>query len=238
MSSTNQADYEELLAYYSHAKAVVGLLKQYRPYLEMLPSMRRSESSVITIPLPIVQLKEGVSYTSKGSPPITPGQSVCLPCDLGVLMCDPEWQVKTGVEIFVFIQRPQEDLSDLLMRWRQTQVWLNKDYEWVMPYHYQHIYPQPPEGIFPLFVLFPNSPERIKKGLMGARLPYVVASDVLDIDLLNDHEIASLTDNFPFPETAEAEELSDSFIIDSNLLGETAYGVASDNNDDEDYQNI
>jgi hypothetical protein len=117
-------------------------------------------------------------------------------------------------------------------------VWLNKDYEWVMPYHYQHIYPQPPEGIFPLFVLFPNSPERIKKGLMGARLPYVVASDVLDIDLLNDHEIASLTDNFPFPETAEAEELSDSFIIDSNLLGETAYGVTSDNNDDEDYQNI
>ncbi|NEP06135.1 MAG: hypothetical protein F6K34_15680, partial [Okeania sp. SIO4D6] len=99
---------------------------------------------------------------------------VPLPCDLGIFMCDPEWKVKTGVEIFIFIYRPQEDFSDLLSRWRQTQILLNKEYEWEMPQGYKHIYSQEAEEVYPLFVLFSETPERIKRGLNGAALPFVV----------------------------------------------------------------
>lgn len=34
--------------------AAIAILKQYRPYLEMIPSLRRPDESIITIPLPIV----------------------------------------------------------------------------------------------------------------------------------------------------------------------------------------
>ncbi|MEO1634391.1 MAG: hypothetical protein AAFS04_04815, partial [Cyanobacteria bacterium J06631_9] len=37
-----------------------------------------------------------------------------LPCDVAVMICDPEWKIKTGIEIVLIIQRPGEDLSDLL----------------------------------------------------------------------------------------------------------------------------
>ncbi|MBO1068768.1 MAG: hypothetical protein HEQ13_05030 [Dolichospermum sp. DEX189] len=47
-----------------------------------------------------------------------------LPCDIAIIMCDPEWKIKTSVEILVFIHRPHEDFSDLLGRWRQSQVYL------------------------------------------------------------------------------------------------------------------
>jgi hypothetical protein len=47
--------YEELLAQYSEPQGAIALLKQYRPYLEMIPSMRRPSESVISIPLPIVR---------------------------------------------------------------------------------------------------------------------------------------------------------------------------------------
>jgi hypothetical protein len=52
-----QSDYETLLAEYSNHDAAIALLKKHRPYLEMIPSMRRPDESVITIPLPIVRIR-------------------------------------------------------------------------------------------------------------------------------------------------------------------------------------
>ncbi|MGB3508585.1 MAG: hypothetical protein WBA93_04970 [Microcoleaceae cyanobacterium] len=169
-----KSDYEALLAEYSNSRAAVALLKQYRKYLEMIPSMRRSEDSLISIPLPVIRLRE-VGYEA--------GKTVPLPCDLGIFMCDPEWKVKTGVEIFIFIYRPQEDFSDLLSRWRQTQILLDREYEWVMPLDYKHIYSQDADEIYPLFVLFSETPERIKRGLIGAGLPFVVQPTFDSIDV-------------------------------------------------------
>lgn len=174
--------YETLLAEYSNSEAAIALLKQHRPYLEMIPSMRRPDESVIAIPLPIVRLREGVSYSGKSGMSIAPGQAVCLPSDLGIMMCDPEWKVKVGVEIFIFIHRPHEDFSDLLTRWRLTQVWLDQGYEWVMPNHYNYVYSQEAEKIYPLFVLFSETPERIKRGLKGANLPVVIQKLDLPIE--------------------------------------------------------
>ena len=200
--SVRQSHYEGLLAEYSNSAAAIALLKQHRPYLEMIPSMRRPEESIISIPLPIARLREGVSYSGgRNGVTIAPGQAVCLPCDLGIFMCDPEWKVKTGVEIFVFIHRPQEDFYHLLSRWRETQVWLDKNYELLMPYQYKHIYPQEADDIYPLFVLFSETPERIKKGLRGAHLPFVVHS------------------TWELP-TEDSEELVESFeFIDSSTDG-------------------
>lgn len=171
-----QSHYETLLAEYTNPTVAIALLKQHRPYLEMIPSLRRPDESLIAIPLPIVRLRDGVSYSGIKGVSIAPGQAVCLPCDLGIFMCDPEWKVKTGVEIFVFIHRPHEDFYALLSRWRETQVWLDKEYEWVMPHQYKHIYSQEAEGIYPLFVLFSETSEIIKKGLKGSGIPFVVQS--------------------------------------------------------------
>jgi hypothetical protein len=157
----HKSDYEVCLAEYSNARAAIALLKLHRPYLEMIPSLRRPDESIITIPLPIVRFPNAVPTTS-------------LPCDVGILMCDPEWKIKTGVEIFVFIHRPHEDFSDLLGRWRQTQVWLDKDYEWLMPFRYDHILSEGTNNRYPLFVLFSDTSERIKRGLVGAELPFVI----------------------------------------------------------------
>ena len=76
----------------------------------------------------------------------------------------------------IFIHRYQEDYSELLSRWRQAQVWLDKGYEWVMPHRYRHIYSEEAEEIHPLFVLFEETPERIQRGLRGAGLPFVIES--------------------------------------------------------------
>ncbi len=92
-------------------------------------------------------------------------------------MCDPEWKIKMGGEIFVFIHRPEEDLSELLGRWRQTQVLLDHDYEWLMPQYYRHIISEGGEYMYPLFVLFDRSSDRIKQGLIGAHLPFVIAPE-------------------------------------------------------------
>lgn len=168
--------YEELLAEYSNALGAIALLKQYRSYLEMIPSMRRPNESVITIPLPVVKL-QGVAPSGE---PRKVGTGVseirCLPCDVAILMCDPEWKIKTGAEIFVFIHRPDEDFSDLLGRWRQTQVYLSRGYEWTMPLRYRHILSEGVETPYPLFVVFEATPERIKRGLKGAFLPFVAQS--------------------------------------------------------------
>jgi hypothetical protein len=164
----NQADYEELLAEYSDYLGAIALLKEFRPYLEMIPSMRRPEESVITVPLPLVRIR-GAKSAATGEP----SEVLRLPCDVAILMCDPEWKIKTGGDILVFIHRPSEDFSDFLGRWRQTQICLNKGYEWLMPDQYQHILSEAAEETYPLFVIFPETPERIKRGLRGASLPFV-----------------------------------------------------------------
>ncbi|WP_373538441.1 hypothetical protein [Chamaesiphon sp.] len=175
--SINRSDYEQLLARYSNHTEAVELLKQYRPYLEMIPSMRRSEESLITMPLPVIKLRKVLlEQVSQFSPIAATSKTILLPCDLAYLMCDPEWKIKMGGEIFIFIHRPEEDLSDLLARWRKTQVLLDHDYEWVMPQYYRHIISEGAEHIYPLFVLFNQTPAHIKQGLIGAHLPVTIVS--------------------------------------------------------------
>lgn len=186
--SVKQSHYETLLAEYSESSAAIALLKKYRVYMEMIPSIRRALESLITIPLPIARLRDGVSYAGRGGTSISPGQAVCLPCDLAILMCDPEWKVKIGVEILIFIHRPGEEFSELLGRWRQSQVWLDKGYEWVMPHRYRHIYSDEAEAVHPLFVLFEETPELIQRGLMAAGLPFVVESFDSGIEEVEEEE--------------------------------------------------
>ncbi|MBH8553928.1 hypothetical protein I8751_16425 [Nostocaceae cyanobacterium CENA357] len=165
-----KSHYEASLAEYSHHLAAIALLKQHRPYLEMIPSLRRPDDSVITIPLPIVRFRQ----TETTAP-----QATCLPCDVAILMCDPEWKIKTGAEILVFIHRHYEDFSDLLGRWRQTQVLLDQDYEWLMPPRHSHILSEGANTIYPLFVIFAETSERIQRGLVGAELPFVMQTPSL-----------------------------------------------------------
>lgn len=167
----NRSDYEELLSEYSNPQGVIALFKQYRPYLEKLPSLRRPDDSIITIPLPIArvrQFKSGSNYEKTSLEPIR------LPCELVILMCDPDWKIKLGAEVLVFIHRPNEELSDLLGRWRQIQVFFDQYYEWLMPNYAQHMLSEGSDKIYPLFVLFSETPERIKRGLSGASLPFVI----------------------------------------------------------------
>jgi hypothetical protein len=174
--SIKQFHYEELLAEYSSQVGTIELLKQHRPYFELIPSLRRPQESLITIPLPIVRLSQSATST-KHSAVVKPGrQATCLPCDLAVLMCDPEWKIKTGAEILVYIHRPDEEFSELLNRWRQTQVYLDNGYEWVMPSRYKHILSEGADKVHPLFVIYGETPERVKSGLKGAYLPFVVQS--------------------------------------------------------------
>lgn len=168
-----KSNYEQLLAEYCHHEGAIALLKQFRPYLEMLPSMRRPESSMVTIPLPVIRVREEKS--SQVSSGRGEKSAVQLPCDLAIILCDPEWQVKMDGEIFIFIHRPEEDFSELLGRWRQTQVLLEKDYEWIMPHGHQHIYSEATDRLYPLFVIMPETPQRICRGLQGANLPFVIS---------------------------------------------------------------
>ncbi len=176
--TVQKEDYEELLSLYSSTLDAIELLRLHRPYLELMPSMRRSEESLITMPLPIVKLRKSQPMAGVSSGAITVSEAIQLPCDVALLMCDPDWKIKTGREIFVFIHRPDEDLSDLLRRWRQTQVLLATDYEWIFPLHYQHMLNEGTDKIYPLFVLFNESPERIKRGLSGAQLPFVIQTPI------------------------------------------------------------
>jgi hypothetical protein len=172
--SLKQYHYEQLLADYSNRASAIALLRQYRTYLEMIPSMRRPQESVIPIPLPNIRIRETISSHSATGLKANSGDVISLPCDVAILMCDPDWKVKMGVEIFVFIHRPEEDFSDLLRRWRQTQMWLSYAYEWLMPLRYQYIIGEGSDTIYPLFVVFDDTADRIKRGLKGASLPFVV----------------------------------------------------------------
>lgn len=185
-----QHQYEELLAEYSSHQGTIALLKTHRPYLEMIPSMRRPDESVITIPLPLIRVRETIATLEAGSA-IPSGGTIQLPCDVAVLMCDPEWRIKTGVEIFVFIHRPQEDFSSLLNRWRHTQMWLDKGYEWLMPHRHQHILSEGADETHPLFVVFPETPERVKRGLRGAYLPFVTETVPIEEELVESIELSA-----------------------------------------------
>lgn len=169
-----KSSYEQLLAEYCHHEGAIALLKQFRPYLEMLPSMRRPEASMVTIPLPVIKIwgKKPNSETTYLGGEKT---AIQLPCDLAIVLCDPEWQVKMDGEIFIFIHRPEENFSDLLGRWRQTQVLLEQDYEWIMPHGQQHIYSETTDRLYPLFVILPETPQHICRGLQGANLPFVIS---------------------------------------------------------------
>ncbi|MGJ3250437.1 MAG: hypothetical protein ACFE0J_04805 [Elainellaceae cyanobacterium] len=190
-----RSQYEELLADYSDQRGLITLLKQFRPYLEMIPSMRRPDESLISIPLPLIRLRNASPALGPNSPSLAPGDVVRLPCEVAVLMCDPEWKIKAGVEIFILIHRPNEDFSDFLGRWRQTQIWLDKAYEWLMPPRYQHIFSEGTDETFALFVIFPETPERIRRGLKGASLPYVIQNVPIVEDELDDG--AAVADSQP-----------------------------------------
>lgn len=167
-----QSQYETLLSEYSNRNSAIALLRQYRPYLEMLPSLRRPNESVIPIPLPLLRVR--TPQASLGQHFSQTAQAVQLPCDLAILTCDPEWKIKMGVEIMVFIHRPQEDFSELLGRWREVEVCLNQDYEWIMPPHKEHIFSEGAQKAYPLFVGFTETSDRIRRGFNGAGLPLLI----------------------------------------------------------------
>jgi hypothetical protein len=186
--SVKQSDYEKLLAEYSCRTGVIALLKQYRPYLETLPSIRRPEASLISIPLPVVRIRQPQCNT-QNSNAYNDSEMVAtlLPCDLGIVMCDPEWKIKIGIEILIFIHRPQEDFSQLLSRWRTAQVYLDRDYEWIMPLKEEHMLSEAAEKIYPLFVIFDSTTERIKQGLKGAGLPFIIRESSLTVNEPTNH---------------------------------------------------
>lgn len=161
--SNFQLQYDSLLSHYSNPIEAIALLREYRPYFELIPSLRRPIDSLISIPLPVVEFT---------SPDLT-RRHIQMQCDLALIMCDPDWKVKTGQEIFVFIHRPNEDYSALLQRWRQVEVALGEEYYWLLPWKHRSIISDRGEYHYPLFVTLDYSPSRITKGLEGASLPYV-----------------------------------------------------------------
>jgi len=176
-SSFGTLDYEILLAKGCDRLGAIAILKQYRPYLEMVPSLRRPQESLISIPLPVIKIRR---FSSSGDKEDCSGELrqavVHLPCDLAILMCDPEWKIKLESEILIFIHRPDEEFSHLIRRWRQSQVYLEQSYEWIMPLSEQHMLSEGGDRRYPLFVVFEQTPLRIKRGLAGACLPYLVQS--------------------------------------------------------------
>jgi hypothetical protein len=189
--SITKTDYEIVLTEFSNREKVISLLGKYRPYLEMLPSMRRPIDSVVSIPLPLARVRNLKEVSGDSISTLSTNETITIPCDIAILMCDPEWKIKMGVEIMIFIHRPNEDFSDLLRRWRQTQIYLDKEYEWVMPQTEQHMFSDIAEEIYPFFILFPDTLERIKKGLTGASLPFIEYK----YDIIKEEETTTLLGN-------------------------------------------
>ncbi len=171
--TNNQILYETLLCAYSNQLEAINLLKQYRPYFELIPSLRRPTDSLITMPLPVVKISNQKDND----------RNFQLMCDVALLMCDPEWKIKTGKEIFIFIHRPEEEFSALLNRWRQVEVMLGNEYSWLLPWKHHQIMNERGEYLYPLFVTCSYTPERIKRGLTGASLP-TVAIDAAEDETL------------------------------------------------------
>jgi hypothetical protein len=173
--NSDRIAYEELLANCCCDDGILAVLMQHRPYFEALPSIRRPEDSMVTIPLPNVRKRE---VSEKGGILDSSYRIRQLPCDIALMMCDPEWKIKTGIEIVLFIQRAGEDLSDMLNRWRQTQIELGQGVEWLMPRQHKHLLAEGTETPHPLFVVFTTAEAemtaretRIIRGLTGAGLP-------------------------------------------------------------------
>jgi hypothetical protein len=204
-----QVHYENLLAASSAYDGAIALLKQYRPYLEVIPSMRRPKESVVTMPLPVIKVRSPVEPTGHAGMHLNAGESVLLPCDVALLMCDPEWKIKTGVEVLLFIHRPNEDFSDLLMRWRQTQILLDRGYEWLLPARYQHLLSDEANTIRPLFIVFPHSPGRIAKGLKGAGLPAITYVDEAADEILETTTAPPLNEEELDVEAAQTFDFAD-----------------------------
>lgn len=167
--------YETLLAQCCHYDGLLSVLMQHRPYFEALPSVRRPQESMVAIPLPNIRSRE---VSDRGGIVDTAYRIRPLPCDVALMMCDPEWKIKTGIEIVLFIQRPGEELSNLLGRWRQTQAELGQGVEWLMPRQHKHLLAEGTETPHPLFVVFTGElsdrsarTHRIIRGLTGAGLP-------------------------------------------------------------------
>jgi hypothetical protein len=199
--------YEALLSVCTDHEGALELLKRHRPYLEAVPSMRRPDESVITLPLPNIRVREAISLNPHIAS-IAPGSVVTVPCDVVLLMCDPEWKIKTGVEIFVYIHRPQEDFSDLLMRWRHTQIMVDRGYEWLLPQKYAHLLSDGTDRRFPLFVMFAETPGHILQGLRGAGLPTVVLSGTASETA--EAETATALADFPELDTPELNDIDTS----------------------------
>lgn len=168
--------YEYTLVRYTDPLHATELLRQYRPYLEMIPSMRRPQESLIPIPLPIAHIQVPAATTTNQRPQV---KSVMVPCDLVFVMCDPEWKVKTDIELLVFIHRPGESFTELLTRWRQSQVLLSRSYSWDMPLQHRDVFSEGANRQLPLFVLFQETLAVIKRGLKAARLPFVIDTTIL-----------------------------------------------------------
>ena len=172
-----QLAYEELLADCCHYDGILALLMQHRPYFEALPSVRRPQESMVAIPLPNVRSREPYRASDGDRVRVNSTYQIRpLPCDVALLMCDPEWKIKIGIEIVLFIQRTEEDFSDLLSRWRQTQKDLGQGVEWLMPQKHKHLLAEGTETPNPLFVVFTGDDDnarsdRIIRGLSGAGLP-------------------------------------------------------------------
>lgn len=177
-------DYDALLSFYSTQENIIQLLREYRPYFEMIPSLRRPADSLICVPLPVVKLAGAVE-----------GQNhVQLSCDVAVIMCDPDWKIKIGREIFIFIHRSGEDFSALLQRWRQVEVILSSEYSWLLPFKYRHLLGDRADFLFPLFVTLGYTPSRIRRGLEGASLPFVdVELPSLELPREDDPEPSQVT---------------------------------------------
>ncbi|MGB8698339.1 MAG: hypothetical protein WCD18_02895 [Thermosynechococcaceae cyanobacterium] len=199
MLSVQQDHYEALLASFCHPQRAVELLRHHRPYFEKIPSIRRADESVIAIPLPVVKVRQRIGPNPASHE--TPYELITISCDLAFLMCDPEWQIKTSVEVFVFIHRPGEELSDLLRRWRETQVLLSRGYSWEMPLRYQHIFSEGADKLYPMFVLSPDTSDRIQRGLMGAGLPQAT----LPIPTFDEDEMVPLAETLGFIADEEEE---------------------------------
>lgn len=183
--STLQLQYDTLLSHYSNPLEAIALLREYRPYFELIPSLRRPIDSLISIPLPVVQFI---------SPNLTQSH-VQMQCDLALIMCDPDWKVKTGQEIFVFIHRPNEDYSALLQRWRQVEVAIGEEYYWRLPWKHRSIISDRGEYHYPLFVTLDYSPARITKGLEGASLPHVkVSSPAIELPDIEENQEVPVCD--------------------------------------------
>ncbi|NJN22271.1 MAG: hypothetical protein HC812_15175 [Leptolyngbya sp. RL_3_1] len=198
--------YETLLSTCSDYAGAMALLRRYRPYLEVIPSMRRPQESIVALPLPNVRIRQPAQSSQAGMT-LSAGTAVALPCEVVLLMCDPEWKIKTGVELFILIHRPHEDFSDLLMRWRQIQLLLDGGYEWFLPARHQHLLSEGADTLRPLFVVFPQSPDRIIKGLQGAGLPTIIYAEPTE----EGEPVPSLTDELHLDEAADFDlsELDD-----------------------------